>query len=197
MPQRLLHRLATFLSVLFRSGASAVSAEEVRWERYVKAGIAAHQQGDYKEAVRQTQFALKEAEDFGEEDPRVATTLHNLAEYFRLQDRYDEAESMHKRALTIRVNALGPVHPDVGESLHNLALVHKAQGRYDEAESTFERAIAIDEKALGREHLDVATDFDGLAGLYQAQGRYDEAEQMYERALSIKKKTLGPEHPQV
>ena len=67
---------------------TTVMADEVRWRQYYDAGMEAYQRGDYAEAVRQTQFALKEAEDFGEEDPRLATSLNNLAFLYNAQGRY-------------------------------------------------------------------------------------------------------------
>ena len=42
----------------------------------MRAGKVAYQRGDYEEAVEQAKAALKEAEDFGEHDPRYATTLN-------------------------------------------------------------------------------------------------------------------------
>jgi tetratricopeptide (TPR) repeat protein len=168
-------------------------ADETRWHGYMNAGAEAYQRGDYAEAVRQTQFALKEAEAFGEEDPRFAQSLNNLAELYQAQGRYDEAEPMFKRALTIGEKTLG--HPDVATSLNNLALLYQTQGRYNEAEPMLKRSLAMREKTLGPEHPDVALSLNNLAGLYLDMGRYDEAEPMFKRALAINEKALGPEHP--
>ena len=68
---------------------------------------------NYPEAEKQWSAALKEAEGFGPQDPRLATTLNNLGEVYRAQGRYAEAEPLYKRALAIREKALGPEHPDV------------------------------------------------------------------------------------
>ncbi len=37
----------------------------------------------------------------GPEHPNVATSLNNLAEFYRAQGRYADAEPLHKRALSI------------------------------------------------------------------------------------------------
>ena len=42
-------------------------------------GIAAYQQGDYAEAEAQIEAGLKEAERFGLVNPRLGTSLNNLA----------------------------------------------------------------------------------------------------------------------
>ncbi len=111
-----------------------VIADEAQWEQYMRAGEAAYQRGDYEEAVGQTKAALKEAEDFGEQDPRFATTLNNLARLYRAQGRYDEAEPLYQRSLTINEKALGPEHPHTAGILNNLAGLYQTQGRNEEAE---------------------------------------------------------------
>ena len=66
------------------------------------------------------------AEAFGDQDPRFATSLNNLAELYRAQGLYGEAEPLYKRALSIVEKALGPAHADVGQSLNNLAGLYQA-----------------------------------------------------------------------
>jgi len=73
-----------------------VIADEARWVQHMRAGVAAYQRGDDEEAVGQTEAALKEAEDFGEQDPRLASTLNNLAFLYYAQGRYVKAEPFGK-----------------------------------------------------------------------------------------------------
>ncbi len=77
----------------------------------------------------------------------MATSLNNLAELYRVQGRYAEAEPLYQRSLAIREKTPGPEHSDVAQSLNNLALLYDAQARYAEAEPLFQRALAIMEKA--------------------------------------------------
>ena len=72
-------RLHVLLLVSLWLWPALVIADEARWEQYINAGVAAYQRGDYEEAVGQTEAALKEAEDFGEQDPLLAITLNSLA----------------------------------------------------------------------------------------------------------------------
>ncbi len=69
-------------------------AQEADWERHMRASLAAYQQGHYAEAVNQTKAALSLAEAFGPDDPRLATTLNNLALLYDGQGRYTEAEPL-------------------------------------------------------------------------------------------------------
>ena len=78
----------------------------------------------------------------GSDHPNVAFSLNNLAELYRAQGRYADAEPLHKRALAIREQALGPEHLDVASSLNNLAGFYLAQGRYADALPFVKRTIS-------------------------------------------------------
>ncbi len=91
----------------------------------------------------QWKAALKEAKEFEPEDPRLATSLNNLAVLYRVQGRYAEAEPLHKRSLAIREKGLGAVHPRVATSLENYAALLRKTGRGAEAKRLEARAKAI------------------------------------------------------
>ena len=91
---------------------------------------------------------------YGEGEPNVATALTNLAEQYKAQGRYADAEPLYQRSLAIREKGLGPDHPDVATALNNLADLYLSQGRYADAEPLYERAVAIYEKALGPDQPD-------------------------------------------
>lgn len=67
------------------------------WRSHTFAGFRAQEQGDYVEAENQFAAALKTAEASGPLD-RVDTTLNNLAELYRAQGKYADAEPLYKRA---------------------------------------------------------------------------------------------------
>ncbi len=164
------------------------SAQGDLWETYMAAATKAYQQGNYPEAEKQLEAAVKEAEGFGPQDPRLATSLNNLAEVYRLEGRYGKAESLLKRGLAIREKALGPEHPDVAGSLNNLAALYDDQGKYAEAEPLVKRALAIAEKALGPDHPHVATALENYAALLRKTGRTTEAAKLEARAEAIRAK---------
>ncbi len=118
-------------------------AQGTRWDRYIDAGTEAYQQANYAEAEKQWTDALREAEKFGPEDPRLATSLNNLGELYRLQGKYAEAEPLYQRSLAIWEKALGPEHPDVAMVLENYAGLLRETGREEEASSMEARAQAI------------------------------------------------------
>lgn len=62
-----------------------------------------YDQGKYAEAIRVAEQALAEAEvTVGPDHASTATTLNNLAVFYRDMGRYDEALPLHKLALANR-----------------------------------------------------------------------------------------------
>ncbi len=109
----------------------------------MRAGTTTYQQGRYAEAERQWDAGLEQAFRFGREDPRLGTSLNNLAALHQAQRRYAEAEPLYQRSLAIREKALGLEHPDVALSLENYAALLRETEREDKAEEMEARAKAI------------------------------------------------------
>ena len=65
----------------------------------------------------------------GPDHHNTATTLNNLAELYKSQGKYDEAEPLYERALAICEKALGPDHPETAASLNNLATLREEQSK--------------------------------------------------------------------
>jgi len=133
----------------------------------------------------------------GNEDDQFAFSLNQLALLYFTQGKYNEAELLMARSLSIYENQLGGDHPHVATSFNNLAEIYYYQGKYNEAETLYLRSLSIREKQLGENHPDVAISLNNLAGLYLDQGKYDEAESFMARSLSIREKQLGEDHPDV
>ena len=85
MPARMIIAMLVALSLL-------TACAQESWEEYNDAALEAHDQARYAEAEELYLEALEEAENFGEQDTRLATSLNNLAELYRVQGRYAEAE---------------------------------------------------------------------------------------------------------
>ncbi len=121
----------------------AASAQETRWDSIMADAAKAHQQADYAQAEKLFLAALKEAEKFGEQDPRFAASLNNLAELYRAQGKYAQAEPLFQRALIVLTRAVGPEHPHVATLLENYARMLRALNRHDEAKMMEARAQVI------------------------------------------------------
>jgi tetratricopeptide (TPR) repeat protein len=123
--------------------AAPCLAQATLWDVYIKDGDQAMHQGQYAKALKLYTLALEEAEKFGPTDPRLATSLNNLARLYYTQGDHAKAELLYKRSLAIREKALGPDHPHVATSLENYAKLLRATKRQAEAEKLEERAAAI------------------------------------------------------
>ena len=152
------------------------AAAETSWETSNAAGLEAFQKARYAEAEKRWLAALEEAKNFGPDDQRLALSYNNLAELYRVQGNYAQAELLYKRSLAIREKILGLRHPDVAQSLNSLAELYGTQGNHAEAEPLHKRSLAILEKALGPEHPNVALSLENYALLLREMDRDAEAE---------------------
>ena len=75
-------------------------------------------------------------------DVILAATLNNLAERYKEEGRYADAEPLYKRVLAISEKARGPDHLSVALALNDLAELYKEEGRYADAEPLYNRALA-------------------------------------------------------
>lgn len=150
----------------------------------------------HAEALCRRALAINEARH-GSDDPRVATSLNNLAAVLDATNRLLEAEALYRRALAINEASYGLDHPEVANRLNNLANVLQSTNRLTEAEAMYRRALAIDEASYGPDHPLVANRLNNLASLLQATNRLTEAEEIYVRSLAIYEANYGPDHPDV
>lgn len=133
--------------------------------------------------------------EHGDDHPKYAAQLNNLATVVEAQGRYDEAETLYRQALAIDLATMGDKYPSYATRLINLAGVVRAQGRYSEAETLYRQALMIDLSTIGDSHPDYAAHLNTLAGIVQAQGRFADAEPLYRQALEIGLAAFGNKHP--
>jgi tetratricopeptide (TPR) repeat protein len=100
-----------------------------RWQKLNDAGSTAAEQGNIVEAEKQFAAALREAEKLGAYDPRLATSLNNLATLYQDRGEYALAEQLYRRALAIEKKASPQDDPLLADIRSNLAAVRKAEGK--------------------------------------------------------------------
>ncbi|EAU30101.1 predicted protein [Aspergillus terreus NIH2624] len=139
---------------------------------------------------------LTSTNDAGNNDQLNAATLSSRCGWFlELQGAYEEAASMHRRALEAREKVLGREHSFTLTSVSHFGLVLSRQGKYEAAEAMHRRAVEGYEKVLGREHPFTLTSVNNLGSVLESQGKYKAAEATHRRAVEGCEKVLGREHP--
>ena len=154
-------------------------------------------EGDIKQAILITQRAIALTREKIGEHPALADSLNNLAELYRIQGNYTDAQPLLLESIEMRKRLLGENHPDVAQSLNNLAVFYVIQGNYSEAENYFFQALHLWKIHLGEEHEEIATILNNIAEVYREQGRYAESEQMHLQALNMRKSLFGEKHDDV
>src|SRR3989338_11022607 len=86
-------------------------AQDALWKGYLDSGKKAFEEGDYAKAQQQFVAALREAENFGPGDSRLASTLNNLAVLYHTQGKFSEAEPLYRRGAGVLGGALGAGGP--------------------------------------------------------------------------------------
>lgn len=131
----------------------------------------------------------------GEDHPRYATRVSDVAIMYWMAGEYAKAEPLFLRALGIFVRTVGESHPDHNAALAGLAEIYRAMGEYRKAEPLMLRVRDHCKKTLGENHPDYASSLNNLAGLYYQAGEYAKAEPIYLRAMEIRAQVLGEDHP--
>ena len=126
-------------------------------------------------------------------------TAVKLAAQYQALGRYDDAEPLLKRALTMIETAFDPEDVKFGKAAvpHNaLGALYEAQGRYGDAERHFEIVVSIlEDLGFGSSNLSGA--LENLARVHVQQGHYDAAEPLLSRSLEMREEGLGRYHPSV
>jgi tetratricopeptide (TPR) repeat protein len=110
--------------------------------------------------------------------------------------KYKVQDKLHRQALQIREQELGPTHPDMAHSLHNLASALTLQGKFEGAQTLYLRALIITEELLGPRHPYRAAILADFADILSCQCEYREATPLYKQALEILEESLGQAHPE-
>ena len=131
-----------------------------------------------------------------EESEEGASSLAILAAALQNQRKFDEAESVHLRALEIQRRLLKD-NPAVAGTLSNLGLLLMVRGKLPEAETVLLEVLDLQRKRVGSEHHAVALCLSHLGALKRRQGKMEEAESLHRQAVAMARKFLPGEHKDV
>lgn len=145
-------------------------------------------QGKLNEAVPLAERALSFRQKvLSADDPLLADAFSNLGALY-LNNDFDKAESLYKRALEIYDKG-GGSSENVARVLESLTLLRLVRGDSNTAEIYGRRALALKEKIYGMESAQIAQTLTNLIKVYEARANADKAQPLYSRRrLAISKR---------
>src|SRR5207244_2400542 len=94
------------------------------WVKLNDEGKKAYEQGQYPKAEEYYLAALKELQKSNVSDGGFAILLNNLAELYKTQGKYDEAERLLRQSIDLQSKEFGAEHHRITTALNNLAGIY-------------------------------------------------------------------------
>ncbi|XP_063825981.1 amyloid protein-binding protein 2 [Ostrinia nubilalis] len=124
----------------------------------------------HKAALRLSMMA------FGENNVQTAKHYGNLGRLYQSMQKFQDAETMHLKAIAIKEELLGPEDYEVGLSIGHLAsLYNYHMNMHVAAETLYLRSIAISLKLFGERYSGLEYDYRGLVNVFTQLKRHERA----------------------
>jgi serine/threonine protein kinase/Tfp pilus assembly protein PilF len=130
----------------------------------------------------------------GEDHPRVAMHLHNLAVVFQNMGDLRQAETLYRDAIRRKERAYGAQDVQTAAAKGNYGSLLQRESRLAEAEPLLRSALALTLSQYGPDHYKVGYARVSLGILLHDKGDLGEAESEYRQALVIYEKSLPQNH---
>ncbi len=153
--------------------------------------------GLYPQAQQQEQraFALRQRV-LGQEDADTLDSMQSLAEIYRREGKYDQAEPLLTNLLDIERRLKRETSPQALVAMHTLALI-ASSGRadYKRAEALYAALLAVQRRVQGEADPRTLATMNNFAAMLMREGKYAQAEELYKKVADVKRRVMGPEHP--
>jgi tetratricopeptide (TPR) repeat protein len=139
--------------------------------------------------------ALRAAEQVqGPQSSEVAHVLYWQANFYKGQQKYDEASSAAERALNICNQVFGRYHVKTAQIYSLLGSIAVLQRQSPRAEQHFSAALEAFDNRLGSEALAAYAALE-LGKLLRDESRFSDAETAMKRAVALREKASPPNEP--
>lgn len=140
-------------------------------------------------------FVKRDQMYFGRWDPYCVRNLVGLADFYRAEHRFWEAEKYYQRAVAIlERHSLQPGDLRLGDTYTKIAHFYRQYAKNDLAIAFYHKSIAGNAQQFGEDAIELTADLRCLAEVCLGSGDGEQALQAYMRELAIKEKVLGPSH---
>jgi CHAT domain-containing protein/tetratricopeptide (TPR) repeat protein len=178
--------IAVFLSIAACCCQQVITEGRAKVNALQEQMAVLNHEGKYLEGIAVGKAAVKLAQSvLGTRHPDTAIIMSNLADLYRLEAQFTDAEPLYQQAKDILEETRGRDNPDTAKALNGLALLYQAQGRYAIAEQALLDVKAISERVYGSDNLATAVVLYNLAELHRLQGEYEKAISVSSRAIAI------------
>lgn len=155
-------------------------------------GVVYQSLGLYQEALELLEKTVPMFEEaFGPDHLQTSEAIANLAGSYVHHYRWEEAEELYERVLSIRQRKKGS---EYYSNMRNLATIYFQTGRREEAQALREQVLTH----VQRKGIDEAVKFAAMMDLaqsYQKSDRTKESRELREKTLAMSKRLFGDEHP--
>jgi eukaryotic-like serine/threonine-protein kinase len=132
--------------------------------------------------------------ELGDDHPRLAIDLNNLAIVAQNMGDLKQAESLFREAIDRNERAFGDTHPETSAAKENYGLLLQREARLTEAEPLLRQALAAKLSLYGPDHYKVGYAHVSLALLLHDKGDLAGSESEFRQALAVYDKSLPANH---
>lgn len=128
---------------------------------------------------------------------KYAATLGELGWAYYLDGKYEKADSLLQKALSINRALHGPNSGEVAWDYQYLGWISNGQGDFQHADSLFRKALTIRTEKFGVHHRLTAQTQQSLARILYNRQQYDEARQYVQAALNTQQDIFDGNHADI
>ncbi len=133
-------------------------------------------QGDYIPALPYVKWKIyRSLSENGENHPITAMNFSLLAEIYKLQGRFSEADLLYQQSLATLEATIGLNRQETAAVQGSLAELYALEGDLDKALPLYERSLLVTEYTLGSSHPRVMALMSILADIYRKLGHNEAA----------------------
>ncbi len=152
--------------------------------------------GHYAQAEQTYLRGIYLAESQGLTHQQLWLKLVNaLAIVYKYWGKFDAAEQLYQRVLSILIEHHGEHHLEVATIYHNLAGLEHARRCYSNAEPLARKSYQLHVELLGKQHPNTIADGAALGSILHGLNQWDEASTFFEEAIAFFEQRL--EHYEV
>lgn len=171
-------------------------AQESLWKTLYESGCKALDSRQLKDAEKQLDSAMHEAESDANPE-KLMTTIRKLVAVYEQQGRQDCAATLLKRLVELNEKTPNEKVLEYSQDMKQLALAYMRQGKLDEAEELYKKNLEYLQAKVGEQDAQYADLVQNYAILQLQRGKLSDSESLMKKALAIEEKQLKPEDPRI